>query len=219
MPLLLLLLLPLLLIAGCASPGRELQRGSAVAPPPPPVRPGHGAPVVGQPGQQSPELPRSPHHRVLPPSREPGLWAGDEPRAGRSGPQAEPVLLGVTLPGLPITDTEKDVGPARACVAMWNDALPGTRLAAKVNALRPAEKQCMVALMFRDCARVIEELDDASREKGVVVLLARQMRAKLRQTADGFAREACARVPVTDDQRRLLDRLRAALRRSSEEPE
>jgi hypothetical protein len=102
---------------------------------------------------------------------------------------------------------------------MWNDALPGTRLTAKVNALSPTQKRCMVALMFRDCARVIEELDDASREKGVVVLLARQKRAKLRQTVDDFVREACAKVPVTDEQRRLLDRLRAALRRSSEEPE
>jgi hypothetical protein len=78
------LLLLLLLVAGCASPGREVQRGSAVAPPPPPVRPGHGAPVVGQPGQGAPEYPRSPHRRVLPPSREPGLWAGDAPQASRS---------------------------------------------------------------------------------------------------------------------------------------
>jgi hypothetical protein len=87
------LLFLLLLVASCASPGgRELHRGSAVAPPPPPVRPGHGAPVVGQPGQGAPEYPRSPHRRVLPPSREPGFWAGDAPQASRSGPQGEPEI-------------------------------------------------------------------------------------------------------------------------------
>jgi hypothetical protein len=78
------LLLLFLLIAGCASPERELRRGTMVTPPPPALRPGHGAPVVGQPGQGAPEYPRSPHRRVLPPSREPGLWAGDAPQASRS---------------------------------------------------------------------------------------------------------------------------------------
>jgi hypothetical protein len=84
------LLLLFLLIAGCASPGSELRRGTLAPPPPPPVRPGHGAPQVGQPGLQPQEYPRSPHRRVLPPTREPGLWAGDEPQASRLGPQAAP---------------------------------------------------------------------------------------------------------------------------------
>jgi hypothetical protein len=84
------LLLLFLLIAGCASPGQELRRNTLAPPPPPPLRPGHGAPQVGQPGLQPQEYPRSPHRRILPPTREPGLWAGDEPQASRSGPQAAP---------------------------------------------------------------------------------------------------------------------------------
>jgi hypothetical protein len=48
--------------------------------------------MVGQPGQEAPEYPRSPHRRVLPPSREPGLWAGDAPQASRAGPEGEPEL-------------------------------------------------------------------------------------------------------------------------------
>jgi hypothetical protein len=210
------LLLLLLLVAGCASPGHELHRGSAVAPPPPPVRPGHGAPVVGQPGQQSPEVPRSPHHRPLPPTSEPGLWAGDEPRASRSSKPSPPELFGVPLPGLPVAEEQVDLWAARACVAMWNEALPGTDLQAKVEALRPQEKRCMVAWMFQVCARSIAELDEASRDKGIVQMQVRQTRAHLRQTANNFVREACARVPLTDDQRSLLDKLRAALRRSLE---
>jgi hypothetical protein len=86
------LLLLFLLIAGCASPERELRRGTLAPPPPPSVRPGHGAPQVGQPGLQPQEYPRSPHRRILPPTREPGLWAGDEPQASRSEPQGKPEL-------------------------------------------------------------------------------------------------------------------------------
>lgn len=145
---------------------------------------------------------------------EPGLWEGDEPRASRSGPQAEPVLLGVTLPGLPLSDTKTDVGPARACVALWNEALPGTGLAEKVNELRLAEKQCMVALVFHTCARIIEQIEDNTSEDGVVVLLARLKREQLRESAENFRRAACKGVPETAAQRRLLDRLRATLRRS-----
>jgi hypothetical protein len=210
------LLLLLLLVAGCAAPGRELHRGSAVAPPPPPVRPGHGAPVVGQPGQQSPELPRSPHHRPLPPTREPGVWAGDEPQASRSASPSPPGLFGVVLHGVPVSDSQVDEWPARACVAMWNAALPGTDLETKVTSLRPAEKKCMVARMFSDCARVIEELDDGSRKQGVVALRVRRTRAQMRQAAENFRRAACEGVPETDAQFRLLERLRAALRKSLE---
>jgi hypothetical protein len=56
------------------------------------MRPGHGAPQVGQPGLHPREYPRSPHRRVLPPTREPGLWAGDAPQASRSEPQGKPEL-------------------------------------------------------------------------------------------------------------------------------
>jgi hypothetical protein len=109
-----------------------------------------------------------------------------------------------------------DVGPALACAALWKEALPGKGPADKVNALKPAEKRCMVAWMFHTCARVIEQLDDNTGEDGVVVLLARQKRAKLRKSADDFVRAACDGVPSTDAQSRLLDRLRAALRKSLE---
>jgi hypothetical protein len=52
--------------------------------------PGTGLPTRGQPGQVRPQpLPRSPHKRVLPPTREPGLWTGDAPRASQE-PEANP---------------------------------------------------------------------------------------------------------------------------------
>ena len=116
-------------------------------------------------------------------SSEPGLWAGDEPRASQAPASGQSELLGVLLPGQSGSDRKLDVGPALACTALWNHALPGTALTEKVNALRPAEKQCMVAWMFHTCVRVIEQLDDNTSEDGVVVLLVRQKRAALRKSA------------------------------------
>lgn len=84
----LLLFLPL--AYGCASPAHSTYSQAAPSPafPAPLLTPsGTGAPIVGQPGQGAPEYPRSPHHRELPPTREPGLWAGDAPQASRAGPQ------------------------------------------------------------------------------------------------------------------------------------
>ncbi|EPX56328.1 hypothetical protein D187_007670 [Cystobacter fuscus DSM 2262] len=37
--------------------------------------------MVGQPGEQVPPIARSPNTRVLPPTKEPGLWAADETKA------------------------------------------------------------------------------------------------------------------------------------------
>jgi hypothetical protein len=215
----LLLLLPLAAVLGCAAPApTTYAQGigpAAPAFPTPPLTPtGTGAPMVGQPGASAPERPRSPHERELPPTREPGLWAGDAPRASRATPRGEPRLLGVVLPVLPVSDTETDVGPARACAALWNEALAGSELVEKVNALRPDVKRCMVAYMFNVCTRSIEELDDASREKGVIVLLARQKRAQLREAAEDFVDDACTGRPWTDDHRRLLDKLISTLRKT-----
>lgn len=170
--------------------------------------------MVGQPGAPTPELPRSPHQRELPPTREPGLWAGDAPRASRATPQGEPTLLGVLLPALPAPEGKRDVGPARACAALWNEALAGSELVGKVNALQPGVKRCMVAYMFNVCTRAIEELDDAAREKGIIVLLARKKREQLQRAAADFVQEACAEQLWTDAERRLRDKLISALRKS-----
>jgi Family of unknown function (DUF6310) len=76
-------------VAGCAT-SQEAPETYAWAPVRPPAVPGTGLPTRGQPGQVRPQpLPRSPHKRVLPPTREPGLWAGDAPRASQE-PEANP---------------------------------------------------------------------------------------------------------------------------------
>jgi hypothetical protein len=82
-------------VAGCATSQKapetqEAPETYAWAPVRPPAVPGTGLPTPGQPGQVRPQpLPRSPHKRVLPPTREPGLWGGDAPRAAKE-PEANP---------------------------------------------------------------------------------------------------------------------------------
>jgi len=207
------LLFLLLLVAGCAAPGRELHRGTTVAPPPPPpVRPGHGAPVVGQPGQQGGRVPWSPHQRELPPTKEPGLWAGDAPQAARKGERQKPQLFGVPLPRVEVQgDAFEQEGPARACELVWAEALAGTGLAAEVSALKPRERRCVAAKAFQNCIRLLEHSYDEAGAAGVVQLAYRQYRAATGQAAEDFTREACAEVPETPEQRRLLEKLRRRL--------
>jgi hypothetical protein len=88
-----------LVVAGCATSqkapeAQETPETYGWAPVRPPAVPGTGLPTPGQPGQvrrQPP--PRSPHKRELPPTREPGLWAGDAPRDAQR-PEANPAQEG-----------------------------------------------------------------------------------------------------------------------------
>lgn len=204
-------LLPLLFLACASTSPTEYERGT-YRPAPPAFNPTQDAPhTTGQPGHlRTPqEYPRSPHTRVLPPSREPGLWAGDSPRASNDV-AVKPSLLGVTLPGIPLSRTQVDNGPALVCAQTWGLAIPRSGLSDKVNALDAPTRQCMVAQMLQFCARVVAELDDISREDGVVVLRARQVREKFQKSADDFARRVCAGVRLTDEQRQLMESLAAA---------
>lgn len=86
------------LLAACASSPTTYERGTLTSPPPPPTRPGVGAPVVGQPGSFTQPPPRSPNTRVLPPSNEPGLWSADTPQAESTSAPEGPPLSGDRLP-------------------------------------------------------------------------------------------------------------------------
>ncbi len=93
-------------VAGCAT-SQEAPETYAWAPVRPPAVPGTGLPTHGQPGQVRPQpLPQSPHKRVLPPTREPGLWAGDAPRVSQE-PEANPTPEGARAnrrdPPAPVT--------------------------------------------------------------------------------------------------------------------
>lgn len=119
--------LVLVALAGCASgPPTTYARG-APGPTAPTFRPSQDAPhTVGQPGHLRPaQLPRSPHKRVLPPSTEPGIYAGDQPRAAkRESADARPMLLG----GFEMPSYRNSSTPAvRNCVHLVEEKLKGLR--------------------------------------------------------------------------------------------
>jgi hypothetical protein len=153
--------------SACASQQpRTYQQGVPVRPPPAAVRPGVGAPLVGQPGTAAGAVPRSPHSRALPPSREPGLWAGDEPRA--SARAAEPgVRLGpVLLPFPDDADTGRAQGPATACATALDRALVRTKHRIRYLNLKPDAQKCVAMLLYARCAASLKEGAEKMRATG-----------------------------------------------------
>lgn len=145
----------LLLLTACASQAPStLQRGTFIPPPPAPVRPGVGAPVVGQPGQVNPqEVPRSPHKRVLPPTREPGLWAGDSAPRTSSGPQREAYILEVPLPEPKEAPEGGSTSLAGKCAGEMNAAISPENMR-KIWRLSLKERRCLVAHLYYYCTSV-----------------------------------------------------------------
>lgn len=167
------ILFSLLLVAGCAnSPAATYERGTPTRPPPPPTRPGAGAPVVGQPGSFTPPPPRSPNNRVLPPSNEPGLWSADRPRASSSGEKAAaPILYGIELP------VPEETGPvarfhAAMCARSLEDA---TREAGKVRlieGLSLQQKTCLALQLQDACLLTVRGALPQAQRAGLDALLA-----------------------------------------------
>lgn len=180
----LLVLLAAVLVHGCGGPSHhDLMRG-AFAVPPPPARPGVGAPVVGQPGARA-APPRSPHHRVLPQTpdtqREPGLWAGDQPRAA-SAPWngREPILLGLRLPD---PDHEDPLYPLmleqRVRCAHHGDALYDLKMRPEdLVAESGRVRACLAAYSWRHCA--MSDVVDLERARDGGVRFMPQIEAALR---------------------------------------
>jgi hypothetical protein len=118
----------------------------------------------------------------------------------------------VSLPRVEVEgDAHEQEGPARACEAVWAQALAGTGLEAEVSALKPRERRCLAAQAFQNCIRLLEHSYDEAGAAGVVQLAYRKYRAAAGQAARDFTREACAEVPETPERRRLLEILRARL--------
>jgi hypothetical protein len=117
----------------------------------------------------------------------------------------------VLLPGIPVSEDKVEAGFAFTCVGFWGHALPGTGLAAKVNALSPQAKRCMVAHMNRSCVRVIEQMDANEAKDGLVTLFVRRNLEALRKSANEFVKAECGGVRLTDSQQKLLVQLTEAL--------
>lgn len=155
-------LLPLLLfLSACGAPSHTYRQGIPVAPSAPAFNPAWDAPVTtGQPGYVGPaeNLPRSPHGRVLPETpdtrREPGLWAGDEPRAAKTPPWATwpTTVLGVALPPLEDLADESFQQQVQKCSYLISRVADDDVIQRSLKELSPEQLQCFVARMNLYCA-------------------------------------------------------------------
>ncbi len=146
-----------LLLSGCATTGGTYERGTYTRPPPPTLRPGHGAPAVGQPGQVAPNVPRSPNVRVLPADPQPGLWAADEVRAAkRKRPELEaapPDIPPPTVAGVELLVSGADISrlEAYSCAVDINELLKSEGQMSSTLSLQQDRRACVVAMLYEYC--------------------------------------------------------------------
>lgn len=109
---------------------------------------GTGLPTIGQPGTQRPAVERSPNKRVLPPTKEPGLWAAD----GAPVAAARHHLWGVEIPlpeGAMAHLVERE---AWHCADGMDEVAKGIRKVAFIDTLPEDVRRCMVARAQYHCA-------------------------------------------------------------------
>ena len=191
-------LLPLLLLAACATQQPAEYKRGTYRPAPPTFSPTQDAPhTVGQPGHvaQPQAYPRSPHKRPLPPTKEPGLWAGAKPKASAS---KEPTLLGVRLPYPKQASTDADKYPVQRCAETMGAAIAHLAATASLLKLPPnAHRPCAAAVLLLQCLR--EDSEAALRAKrkgrGDAGELERYERSEV-AALDFFSRECGKRMPT-----------------------
>lgn len=182
-------------LAGCVSGApTQYAQGVPVAPRAPVFSPTLDAPItVGQPGYVGPaeSLPRSPHHRVLPPTREPGLWAGD-----RSVPTVATedfqLVLDVALPLPDPVERPEDLVHVAACRVDILKRLDAFGMMNAAKALVRPERRCLVARLYDVCASGY--LADLARKEAAgeaFVPLARRTYEAVSKVAKRFRKEEC----------------------------
>lgn len=157
----------LLALCACAGPPRTYRQGAPMAPA---FSPMEDAPhTLGQPGYVEPSgIPRSPYIRVLPPTKEPGLWASSAPR---TVPAVR--LIGEVL--ALDTDPQEDTAPAISC-ALRAQAVFETdeALAERVLSISSEARGCLAALVLLECLafdHAVQKEDMRKREQGGEIML------------------------------------------------
>lgn len=133
----------LLLLIACTTPGPVYERGTPTARPVARVRPGVGAPIVGQhPAAITQHSPQP--QRVLPPTREPGIWASTDPLATMSAT----TLLDVPLPDPDDPEAKKI---RRFCARSMGFATKTGEFEPAVAQLSVPERRCLAARLYFRC--------------------------------------------------------------------
>lgn len=201
-----------LFLSACSSGAPTLYgQGMPVAPRPPAFSPTLDAPItVGQPGYIGPPewAPRGTDKRVLPPTREPGIWASDSlPRS-----TGEPKILGVPIPFPPDTKAEADKEPTRLCASIMNDAvkriIPDQALASFPAPWLP----CLAAMLHKECGDMFVANDKSLRQEAIAVDAAQERRHRaLLATAANSMRVACG-PPLSAAEIQEMSRIIATFR-------
>jgi hypothetical protein len=164
----------MLFLAACAAPQhRELRDGPMPTRAPVFVAPGYtpaGAGLPGEymPGPPEPAVERSPHKRVLPPTKEPGIWAADRPASPPTEPdgwRVDPVILGVLIPYPPRLMAEEHKEPMQRCGYMSQRAITSVATTAQLAALSLDERRCLAAKLYLFCMTRERRIVDGQKVK------------------------------------------------------
>jgi hypothetical protein len=124
--------------------------------------PGTGLPGERVPGPQRGEVPRSPNKRVLPATKEPGLWAADGAPRASSPPQ----LFDVELPYPDGADTPEEQATTDVCAStLTRAARSADELYYAVNLPEPV-RRCFAARAYEHCAGSLWATMARDRERG-----------------------------------------------------
>jgi len=162
------IVLTLFLTVGCSG-----VQGVPMAPRAPSFSPTLDAPItVGQPGYiGTPEqAPRGTDKRVLPPTKEPGIWASDgELRAAASAASDKPYIGPVEIPFPDDADSESKKAPTSVCAMSVTQAIKSSQQWIRFLNLPSSVQQCTAAKLYKFCAEGLLEIKRALRATGSAV--------------------------------------------------
>jgi len=210
------LLLAVLLSACASAPAaqRQFQDGAPMRAPIVEPRTTYTPQGAGLPeywGQPQDATPRSPHKRVLPPSKEPGLYAVRNPWLGpgtSDGPPGWrdrwPSVIGVDL--LTSWDISDDMSEddkqafllyienTRACAYIADTGLTTLYNADVFTSWRPSERRCLVTALHSICA-----VKDRARFESAIKHASKEQRAKAEYARKAFDRSVEVAKKSNDD--------------------
>jgi hypothetical protein len=196
----------------------SIANAQAGAPMPTPVRPPLVRPVVNEPYFPTPGatpagagivvptreggeqvVPRSPNKRILPATKEAGLWAADgAPRAVVL--DEIPQIQGISLPFAPSATTDDEKYLTRYCAYRMNAVFWYLELTQRASSLPPDVRACLVGKLYEHCARVARESYEEQERSGNVFHAG--AKARIRETgraAQAFREAKCKGVPSSAD--------------------
>lgn len=194
----------LLFLAACASPEptrREFHDGPMVRPAPAFVTPGHTPAGAGLPeyvpGSPAP-VSRGTDRRVLPPTKEPGVWASDSkvPRT----PHAFRMFFGVEFPLAPEEFVPYGDQLTNGCAGSARTVSQTGGLVDRIYRLSDGLRRCLAARIYARCAaRQVAEHEKRRDTLDAYTPEVLSAQKAVSTTATAFKELACEGVELTDE--------------------